>query len=115
MLAAGMLKIEPATLLLLLVFVNLLALLAMYKDKRRAEYGQHRIPERTLLQIAFCGGSLGALVGQQIFRHKTAKQPFRAYLFAIGLLHVAVMLVWIIPSLNSAASSLASDLVSRLG
>ena len=36
---------------------------------------------RTLLGLALFGGALGALLGQQLFRHKTQKQPFRTLLW----------------------------------
>jgi uncharacterized membrane protein YsdA (DUF1294 family) len=45
-------------------------------DKSRAVQGGWRIPERTLLMIAFLGGWPGAKVAQRGFRHKTRKQPF---------------------------------------
>jgi uncharacterized membrane protein YsdA (DUF1294 family) len=69
---------------------NLAAFLAFALDKRRAENGAWRIPERTLLTFAFYGGSLGALLGQQVLRHKTRKEPFRTYLLVIASCHIAL-------------------------
>lgn len=45
-------------------------------DKGRAKSGKWRIPERTLLLLALVGGSLGALAGMIMFRHKTRKSKF---------------------------------------
>ena len=45
-------------------------------DKGRAKSGKWRIPERTLLLLALIGGSLGALAGMIMFRHKTRKAKF---------------------------------------
>ena len=45
-------------------------------DKGRAKSGKWRIPERTLLLLALAGGSLGALAGMIMFRHKTRKPKF---------------------------------------
>ncbi len=45
-------------------------------DKGRAKSGKWRIPERTLLLLALVGGSLGALAGMIMFRHKTRKPKF---------------------------------------
>lgn len=59
-----------------LVVVNLIAFLAMYIDKIRAKYGKWRIKEHTLFILAFLGGSIGAIVGMYIFRHKTQKARF---------------------------------------
>jgi uncharacterized membrane protein YsdA (DUF1294 family) len=60
-------------------------------DKLRAEAGHWRIAESTLLGCAFFGGSLGAVVGRSVFRHKTSKQPFSSQLNSIVLLHVVAM------------------------
>ncbi len=59
-----------------LIIINLLAFLAMYIDKRRAQYGKWRIKEHTLFVLAFLGGSIGAIVGMYAFRHKTQKARF---------------------------------------
>lgn len=71
---------------------NALAAAAFWLDKHRAEQGGWRIPERTLLAIAFWGGSIGALCVQQLLRHKTRKEPFRSNLIMIALFHVAAVL-----------------------
>lgn len=59
-----------------LIIINLLAFLAMYIDKRRAQYGKWRIKEHTLFLLDFLGGSIGAIVGMYAFRHKTQKARF---------------------------------------
>jgi uncharacterized membrane protein YsdA (DUF1294 family) len=69
---------------------NLAAFFAFALDKRRAENGGWRIPERTLLTFAFYRGSLGTLLGEQVFRHKTRKEPFRTNLPVIASCHVAL-------------------------
>jgi uncharacterized membrane protein YsdA (DUF1294 family) len=46
-------------------------------DKTAAHAGRGRIPESTLLSLGFVGGWPGALVAQQVFRHKTGKPSFR--------------------------------------
>ena len=59
-----------------LIGINLIAFLAMYIDKRRAQYGKWRIKEHTLFVLAFLGGSIGAIIGMYTFRHKTQKARF---------------------------------------
>lgn len=83
------------TVLLLLIGINVIAFLAFGWDKRSAETRQRRIPERTLLTLAFVGGALGALLGQQIFRHKTQKQPFRALLWLAAFANIAIAIAWL--------------------
>ena len=59
-----------------LAAVNLAAFILFGADKRRAVTGRRRVPIVTLLGLAFLGGSLGALAGMYLFRHKTNKNYF---------------------------------------
>ena len=54
-----------------LVVMNAAAFVMMGADKRRARKGRWRIPEKALFAAALAGGSAGAVLGMQIFRHKT--------------------------------------------
>lgn len=76
------------------VVINGLAYLAMAEDKARAEarVGDRRIPEYRLLQMALLGGSVGALLAQQMLRHKTRKQPFATQLRLIAVFHAVLLL-----------------------
>ena len=60
-----------------LVLVNAAAFILMLVDKQKARRGAWRIPEGTLLGIAAIGGSLGAVMGMHLFRHKTHHLKFR--------------------------------------
>lgn len=59
-----------------LLLINLFGFLSMGVDKRRAIKNQWRIRERTLFLIAAMGGSIGSLLGMQVFRHKTKHKSF---------------------------------------
>ena len=59
-----------------IIVINLIGILIIYIDKRRAMYGRWRIPEKTLIIIALLGGSIGCMVGMKLFRHKTQKIKF---------------------------------------
>ena len=59
-----------------LFLINATGLVIMLVDKQKARKNQWRIPERTLLCIAAIGGSIGTLVGMELFRHKTKHASF---------------------------------------
>lgn len=80
--------INPANIATALIVVNFLAFAAFGIDKALAEAGERRIPEATLLNLAFFGGTLGAYAGRSLFRHKTRKQPFSNDLHAIAALQL---------------------------
>jgi uncharacterized membrane protein YsdA (DUF1294 family) len=73
--------------------VNVIAFLAFGWDKRQSIHHGSRIAERTLIALALFGGALGALVGQQVFRHKTQKQPFRTLLTLAALVNILAAVV----------------------
>lgn len=66
----------PLNVLVYLLVINLIGILIMYIDKRKAKYGEWRIPEKTLLIIALLGGSIGTISGMYLFKHKTQKLKF---------------------------------------
>ena len=85
-------------LLLYLLTVNALSLHFMLADKCKARKNAWRIPEATLLGLAAIGGSLGALMGMQLFRHKTRHPKFFIGIPLLLVLHTALLL-WIIPKI----------------
>lgn len=63
-------------LLVYLLLINAAAFVLMLADKRKAKQGAWRIPEKTLLGMAAIGGSVGAIAGMYVFRHKTKHPKF---------------------------------------
>lgn len=68
--------LTPLNIFIYLLSINLIGVLIMYIDKKKAKYGRWRIPEKTLLIIALLGGSIGTMIGMHLFRHKTQKLKF---------------------------------------
>ena len=62
-------------------------------DKARATRRARRFSERSLLLLAFIGGSLGALVAVYLHRHrhKASKWQFVAVLWTIVVLHAVAL------------------------
>jgi uncharacterized membrane protein YsdA (DUF1294 family) len=88
-------------LMLLGAGINIGAFIAFGWDKRQSERRLWRVSERSLLMLALMGGALGALLGQQFFRHKTRKQPFRALLWCAALINIlAAVVMWRLQSLG---------------
>ncbi|MCI8636542.1 MAG: DUF1294 domain-containing protein [Clostridia bacterium] len=62
--------------LLYFLFINLFGFFIMWIDKRKAEKGKWRIPEKTLFIVTALGGGIGTIAGMYTFRHKTQKLNF---------------------------------------
>jgi uncharacterized membrane protein YsdA (DUF1294 family) len=69
----------------LLAILNLITFIIFGADKRKSIKHQRRISENTLLGISFVGGTIGAILGMLIFRHKISK---RSFLLKFGLIVV---------------------------
>lgn len=63
-------------LFLYLLIINAIGFLLMLIDKQKARRGAWRIPEATLMGVAFIGGSIGSIAGMYIFHHKTRHPKF---------------------------------------
>ncbi|MCY1400314.1 hypothetical protein D3C76_303410 [compost metagenome] len=71
---------------------SLLAFALYWHDKRQARGNAWRTPERVLHVAELCGGWPGALLAQQLFRHKTRKVPYQVKFWTIVALH---QLFWV--------------------
>ena len=67
--------IEKAV-IIYLIGMNLVTFIVYGIDKRKAIKHKYRIPEKRLLSLVLLGGSVGALLGMYVFRHKTKKMKF---------------------------------------
>ena len=75
-----------------LIIINLIAFLAMFIDKKKAQKDKWRIKESTLLILALIGGSIGAISGMYIFHHKTQKPRFYIGFPIIIILQILVII-----------------------
>ena len=64
-------------LLYYLIVINVVTFLVYGIDKWKAKQGSWRISEATLLILAVIGGSIGALLGMKVWRHKTMHKKFK--------------------------------------
>lgn len=75
--------------------VSLVAFVAYGLDKRAAKRGGPRTSESALLMMGFVGGWPGAVVAQQLFRHKTRKRSFRRAFWLTVVVNALVLAVFI--------------------
>ncbi len=74
-----------------LIGINVLTFLIYGMDKWKAKRGKWRIPEDTLIWLAVAGGSVGALLGMHLFRHKTKHWKFLIGIPVILLVQVVLL------------------------
>ncbi|HEY1029436.1 MAG TPA: DUF1294 domain-containing protein [Pseudomonas sp.] len=86
-LLAGVIWVLP-----LYMLASLASFMQYWLDKRSAQSGGRRIAENTLHLVELAGGWPGALIAQQIFRHKTRKASYQTVFWLIVGLH---QLFWI--------------------
>ncbi|HAG44578.1 MAG TPA: DUF1294 domain-containing protein [Clostridium sp.] len=78
-----------------LVIINLIGFYIMFLDKRKAKKHKWRISEKNIFLIALLGGSLGCLLGMNIFRHKTKHWYFKFGLPTILVLQVVTIIFFL--------------------
>ncbi|WP_050990419.1 DUF1294 domain-containing protein [Pseudomonas sp. M47T1] len=69
------------------VFASLGAYALYWRDKHQARREGQRTPERLLHAAELLGGWPGALLAQQVFRHKTRKVSYQVVFWLIVLAH----------------------------
>ncbi|MDG9922999.1 MULTISPECIES: DUF1294 domain-containing protein [unclassified Pseudomonas] len=87
----GLVLLEQGLVWVLLAYplVSLFSFCQYWLDKQSARKGRWRTPENSLHIAELLGGWPGALVAQQVFRHKTRKLSFQLVFWAIVALHQA--------------------------
>jgi len=61
----------------ILIAINIVSFLVMDWDKKKSEYGEWRISEKTLFILALLFGGIGIYLGMSAFHHKTKKWYFQ--------------------------------------
>lgn len=78
-----------------LILINLVTFFVFGLDKFKAKRKEthektRRIPEKTLFLLSAIGGSVGALVGMKVWRHKTLHRSFRIGIPLILILQILI-------------------------
>lgn len=77
------------------IAINLIAFLAMYIDKKKAQKGKWRIKESTLFMLVLLGGGIGGIAGMYTFRHKTQKMQFAIGFPAILIIEIICIIIFL--------------------
>lgn len=78
-----------------ITIINISTFLAFGIDKSKARRGNFRISERMLLGMSAAGGSVGGIMGMQIFHHKTKHMHFNLGLPAMIVMHYMIVLIFL--------------------
>lgn len=81
--------------LLYLICINVLSFSLMGIDKKKAQHNAWRISERNLLLSALAGGSLGGMIGMEVFRHKTRHRKFTLGMPLILILQLVLLVLYL--------------------
>jgi len=78
------------TVILYLVVINIVTFFVYGLDKWKARRAKWRIRETALLTLAVLGGSVGAWLGMNVWRHKTKHAKFKYGVPIILILQIAI-------------------------
>ncbi len=84
---------EFKLLLIYMIFVNVVTFLVYGVDKLKAKRSWWRISENALIALALIGGSIGALLGMYLWRHKTQHKKFKYGVPVILVLQIVLVVV----------------------
>jgi uncharacterized membrane protein YsdA (DUF1294 family)/cold shock CspA family protein len=85
--------VKPSVLLIYAV-ASIVTFLAYALDKSAAIQGRWRTPEQALHLLALAGGWPGALLAQQLLRHKSSKPSFVAGFWGTVLVNLLAFVAW---------------------
>jgi uncharacterized membrane protein YsdA (DUF1294 family)/cold shock CspA family protein len=91
----------PFPVLLLYLAASALTFIVYAMDKSAARSGAWRTQESTLHGLSLIGGWPGALIAQQVLRHKSKKEDFRFVFWLTVVINVGVFL-WLFTDTGSA-------------
>ncbi len=86
--------VDTTILIIYLAVINIVGFVLMGVDKKKAQLGAWRIPEKVFFIVSIIGGSLGTWAGMYIFRHKTKHWYFVVFIPLILALQIGAWIVF---------------------
>ena len=100
----GLIEIKwhvPQWIALLYLGTSLISIIVYAPDKAAAIAKRWRVSEQTLLLLGLVGGWPGAIVAQQVFRHKSNKPSFRSTFWPSVVVNIVAFIVITTPILSN--------------
>ena len=88
-------EIKTEIIIIILIIWNFIVFAMYGLDKKKAKRNSRRISEKTLILSAFFMGGTGALLGMQIFRHKTRHLKFKIGIPLLLIVNSAIFCVYL--------------------
>lgn len=79
-----------------LIAITVITFFTFGYDKAIADTKRTRVPEFILLALTFLGGTIGAILGRIVFKHKTSKASFRVKFWVVLLVQIALLVLYIL-------------------
>ena len=79
-----------------LAFMALMSIalfLMMGIDKKRAQKGAFRVPEKSLFLMAILCGAVGGTIGMRVYHHKTKHWYFALFFPLLAVLQIALAVI----------------------
>lgn len=76
--------------LIFILVMSLITLIFYAVDKKKAEKHKWRIPEKVLLLLSLCGGSIGGMIALYGLRHKNRHWYFVVVNFLSLIIHIVL-------------------------
>ena len=92
----GYLWTLPAWVALIYLGISIACFLLYAEDKSKAQQGRWRVAESSMQVIALIGGWPGAIVAQQVLRHKTRKRGFQFVFWTAVVVNMAALALLVI-------------------
>ncbi len=86
--------VELSPLLVFVAAVNVATFCLYGFDKWQSVRHGNRVPENILYLVTLLGGTVGALIGMHLFRHKTRKGSFQIVVALIMLVQIG-LIIWL--------------------
>lgn len=78
-----------------LLLMNIIGIVIMGIDKKRAIKHEYRISENTLWLVAIFGGAIGTTAGMQLYRHKTKHLSFKIGFPLLSIIQIVLFIYFL--------------------